>query len=69
MDSQETRRSADAVIEQRPVAVLFECPWCGERNRVEIDCFVWEDLWDRTEAVNCDACGRVVSLDGDIELD
>lgn len=39
MDNRQTRRSADAVVEQRPVAVLFDCPWCGGCNRIDIGCF------------------------------
>ena len=69
MDSLDTRRSADAVIEQRPVAVRFDCPWCGERNRVDIGCFAWEDLMPRAEACECGRCGQQVELDRGIELD
>ena len=55
MDNPDTRRSADAVVDQRPVAVRFDCPWCGKRNRVDIGCFAWEDLMRRAEACECGA--------------
>ncbi len=55
-------------IEQKPVAVRFECPYCGEQNRADIDCFVWEELWNYTEGYECEHCGKEVDFNGDIDL-
>ena len=62
-------KSAYATIIQKPIAVDFLCPWCDEEQRVDIDCFVWNDLWEGREGCECPECGGEVRFDEGVEID
>lgn len=47
----------------------FECPFCGNEHRVNIDWFVWDELWEGLEGYACDECGREFDLNGHIEIE
>ena len=68
MPSSDERRGAYAFIMQKPIAVDFVCPWCDKTQSVDIDQFVWEDLWDRQEGCECPECGREVRFNEGVEL-
>lgn len=69
MGAEETQPHAvDVEIATKAVAALFECPFCGNEHRVNIDWFVWDELWDGLESYACDECGREFDLNGHIEI-
>lgn len=61
--------AVDVEIATKAVAALFECPFCGNEHRVDIDWFVWDELWDGLERYACDECGREFDLNGHIEIE
>lgn len=61
--------AVDVEIVTKAVAASFECPFCGCEHRVNIDWFVWDELWDGLESYACDECGREFDLNGHIEIE
>ena len=61
--------AVDVEIVTKAVAASFECPFCGCEHRVDIDWFVWDELWEGIERYECDECGKEFDLNGHIEID
>ena len=62
-------RGAYAVVEQKPVALVFTCPWCEQEQHVPIDWIIWSELWNGTESCCCPECDREVRFNEGVELD
>lgn len=61
--------AVDVEIVTKAVAASFKCPFCGNEHRVNIDWFIWDELWEGLETYECDECGREFDLNGCIEID
>ena len=68
MLTNEERRGAYAIVEQKPVAVRFTCPWCGEEQSIPVDWIIWNELWNGTEGCCCPECDKEVYFNEGIEL-
>lgn len=59
----------DVTLMTKVTSARFECPFCGCKHNVDIDWFVWDELWEGRERFECDECGKEFDLNGCIERD
>ena len=65
----EDAKTVDFYINQVPVAISLECPYCGIEVRINWDDIDVPEYWgDDWGEVTCSYCGKEINL-GNYELD